>query len=155
VNRPAIGPQNSDFTFFWNDMSSENWDDPQGTGDVVYKVDRKLYLVRSSVNIAASVLTEIEYLYDDEGELAFCFYKQTSANIEEKRFYYEDKKLIRYIDRKFEVDPEGAAGKMIEETQVDKGFDKDVTTAANMYIERADKLYSYFLGFFELEGLAQ
>lgn len=153
VNRPAIGPQMTEALFYWNDMMSESYEAVNDAGDVDYVIRRELYLIKTSYNIAASVQTTIEYLYDSTGAPVFCFFAERSEIITEIRFYFDKDQLIKYIYREYALNEEGEKGDQQKEVMMEKNFDKDILQKSQHYYKQAVKLKEYWTLAFGIEGL--
>ncbi|MCL6592312.1 MAG: hypothetical protein K6U80_20505 [Firmicutes bacterium] len=67
-----------------------------------------------------SVYFEKEYLFYPKGDSAFIYEKATSSNdnkiLEERRYYFDNNKLLRYIEGKDTID-KGFSSKIIESSK--------------------------------------
>jgi hypothetical protein len=71
VNRPAIGIQNTTLEFYYNALSSENWDYDKAADSVTYAIHKELYKVVMSYNVAASEFIRKTYYYDKDKLIFF------------------------------------------------------------------------------------
>jgi hypothetical protein len=152
INRPAIGEQITYVNFYWNNMTSEEYSDgglDSPTPD--YTINREVYMVTTLYNVAASVNTSVEYLYDDQGKMIFAFYRESAQQVTEKRFYYVEGKLYKYIYRLYERAEEDGNGSLLDEKVSTKNFPGDAQTHATKLMDNGIKLSNYFKGMFALE----
>lgn len=152
INHPAIGEQITYVNFYWNNMNSEDYSDGGLDSPMPdYIVNRELYMVTTMYNVAASVLTSVEYLYDDKGNMIFAFYRERAEQVTEKRFYYVDGKLYKYIYRLYERAEEDGNGTLLDEKVSTKNFPADAQTHATKLLYNGNNLSTYFKGMFALE----
>jgi len=152
INRPAIGEQITNVNFYWNNMNSEEYSDGGlDSPNPDYTINRELYMATTMYNIAASVLTTVEYLYDDKGNMIFAFYRERSEQVTEKRYYYVDGKLYKYIYRLYERAEEDGNGTLLDEKVSTKNFPTDAQTHATQLLNNGNNLSNYFVGMFALE----
>lgn len=89
-NMPAIGPQTIDYVFYF---------------DLIFDEEKTEYIhslnfATRQYNVAASVFSYEEFLYNADGELIFYFLKEENAYDEktfELRLYYKDENLIKVL----------------------------------------------------------
>jgi hypothetical protein len=86
---PAIGLQTTAVQFFYFSGQLDPETDP-------YLLTHELKKVKVTYNIAASAYYTIEYLYDENGDLVFYYWREETAfEQNEKRFYFYNKKLLK------------------------------------------------------------
>ncbi|MBN2892460.1 MAG: hypothetical protein JXL97_11380 [Bacteroidales bacterium] len=103
-NIAAIGPQTIEYTYYFDYVFL---DEP------TYEYTHKLYFATRSYNVAASLFSYEEFLYNENGELIFYFLRENSAYSEldfEIRLYYKQNQLIKVIAKELKEagDPENS-----------------------------------------------
>ncbi len=88
---PAVGLQKTRVRFVFESGQKDPEKDP-------YSLEYDLQKVVVTWNIAASVQYKKEYLYGSRGSLVFFYAKRdNNRGIEEKRYYFKNRKLIRLM----------------------------------------------------------
>lgn len=108
---PGVGVYGRTVTFYW---AAEPW------------ASQAYRLVKAVVSSEVSAVSEYgEYLYDQEGELVFCFLSG-GYDMVEHRFYFDDGRLVRFIDSGTVNDSPGQAlgsGAFAAGTDLKRAFD--------------------------------
>jgi hypothetical protein len=88
---PAIGLQTTVVQFFYFSGQLDPEIDP-------YLLTHDLKKVKVTYNIAASAYYTIEYLYDENGDPVFYYWREETAfEQSEKKFYFENRQLIKVV----------------------------------------------------------
>ena len=89
-NRPALGPVNFDFTYYYDENTNiDEVDNPDLAK--TWAIIRKVVYTEGM----PSYQDYKEILYDEKGELLFYYSKLTGNTCGEKRFYFQNGKLIK------------------------------------------------------------
>lgn len=152
INRPAIGMQKISTSFYWNNWSSEYYGEDD-KGNVAYQVSRRLAMVVTEYNIAASEYHHYEYVYDEDGKLIFFFQRIAGENIGEIRLYFSKSTLIKEISRTYTRNDDNSNGSMSDELILTTGFTAEIKKLAGLCADKAEKYKQYFITLFEVEGL--
>jgi hypothetical protein len=151
INRPGVGMQTTSARFYWNNMTSESYEEDE-SGKAAIKTNRTLAMVDVEYNVAASQFYHIQYLFDDKLNLIFYFNRIASATVTEERMYFSDEKLIKTLNRSFEANNDQSIGKMILEKTETTNFSTGSKASAAEALLHAGKYKKHFEGLFEIEN---
>jgi hypothetical protein len=88
-NRPALGPVDIRFTYFFDEFTNENEED-------LGKRNTKGFLRKVVYSESMPSFTDYrEFFFDEKGSLLFYYSKLTGYTCGEKRFYFDKGKLIK------------------------------------------------------------
>lgn len=117
-NRPALGPVEIKFTYFFDKISKE------GTGENEYEQSTDGFLRKVVYTESMPSFTDYrEFFYDEKGSLLFYYSKLTGYTCGEKRFYFDKGKLIKV---KFNpIESKDCEDKLADFTRSSGKFTKD------------------------------
>jgi len=130
---PATGPKTKVVSFQYFPTQSDPENDP-------YKMDYSLQKVTVSYNAGQTGGYYYEYLYSETGNLIFYYERYESGVVNyEKRFYFNNDKLIKYIY----TNPDPVPGEDTDKPKYKK-FTKRELSEAKAGIVNAEKYQLYF-----------
>jgi len=131
---PGIGLQTTVISFTYTSIQKAPEDDP-------YLLAYILHKVTVTYNIAASEKYRLEYLYDEKEEPVFYYWKRERPldnTIDEKRYYFQDQKLIMAkVDMRSPSPEKGSYS-------VTAGFQKGDIHSASTAVSQAKQYRSLF-----------
>ncbi len=141
---PGIGFQFTTIRFYYEFLQDDE------TGETL---ESPLIKITLDYMIAASVSFYIEYLFNDAEELIFHYLKAEGLECGEKRFYFDQEKLIKIkISSLGEECVESEAGYIYEDYERTKDFSVEDYVKAKKIVKKAQS-YSEF--FDEMEKIEQ
>lgn len=136
----AIGLQTTKIRFIYKSWQADPKKDP-------YLLNHQLLKVIVRYNISASVDYLIEYLYDKKGNLVFYFWQEKTSEIQEKRYYFENQKLIQVI-----MDSKRNQGNPLKYTSK-KSFKKEDLQNAKLVSKKAKEYMKLFRNLLQIEQI--
>lgn len=112
------------------------------TGEVL---ESPLIKVTLDYMIAASVSFYIEYVFDEAEEVIFYYLRAEGAECGERRFYFDDEKLIKVKSNSLgEACNEGDAGYIYEEYEKTKQFNAEDYARGKQIVKKAAAYTAFF-----------